>query len=195
MQLTTLGILLLLVSTATARPGPAVDSRADAPNERSRLEILGSLETSDAMFLRSFPSDYSAVSLDCDLVLQYQATEPTYYDVHCITVVDADSIEIEVTEGDLLDTVLILYCDPFDPEHSGDNAVVYDDDGGAGGLSAIFATDGVTLTPGQEYWLVICGYTHHSQGPYTIATSANIALCESTAVSPATWTSVKRAYR
>jgi hypothetical protein len=56
---------------------------------------------------------------------------------------------------DMEDTVLAVYCAPFSPLLPQHNLLAYDDDDGEGGLSAFSASDGVTLSPGEVYILVL----------------------------------------
>jgi len=62
---------------------------------------------------------------------------------------------VNVDGTDLVDSVLSLYCAPFDPSDASANLVAYDDDGGFGLLSAFTEADGAFIKPGQRYCLVI----------------------------------------
>ena len=55
----------------------------------------------------------------------------------------------------LADTVLVVYCDPFDPANPLQRVYGYDDDDGEGFHAAFTAADGVTLDPGETYWITI----------------------------------------
>ena len=65
---------------------------------------------------------------------------------------------------DVIDTVISLYCLPFDPNQPEQNLVAYDDDGGMGLLSAFTQSDGVFLEPFQDYCLVLSIFDPSSLG-------------------------------
>ncbi len=62
------------------------------------------------------------------------------------------------------DTVLSLYCEPFDPANADLNLVAYDDDGGSGLLSAFDGSEGATVTSGNTYYLVVSLFSPGSIG-------------------------------
>ena len=96
-----------------------------------------------------------------------------------------------VTEA-TFDTVIYLYCDPFDAMNPTVNGVYMDDDDGEGLLSAIFPENGVTLTPGNDYWFVICAYYYTQFGTYTVETSDNVALCGTVGTEDSTWSRLRQ---
>jgi len=75
--------------------------------------------------------------------------------------------------GSLNDSVMFIYCDPFDAANPAANLVFYDDDGGDGLLSAITPADGVTLSADTTYHMVISGYSDSHQGTFTINLGGN----------------------
>lgn len=74
------------------------------------------------------------------------------------------------------DTVLSLYCDPFEPTDAQANLVAYDDDGGDGLLSAFDGSEGAFLQPNTTYWLVISLFSTTSigEGDYEISVGGDI---------------------
>lgn len=70
--------------------------------------------------------------------------------------------------GTLTDSVIFVYCDPFNPLTPSQNLVAWDDDDGAGMMSAITPADGVQLQPNTTYNLVVTGFSPTSTGTYTV---------------------------
>lgn len=67
-----------------------------------------------------------------------------------------------------LDTMLALYCQPFDPTKPGANLMYMDDDGG-GYPHAGLTHMQISLTQGQSYYLVISNYSDYIEsGTYTL---------------------------
>ena len=170
---------ILLLATCVQAGDPLKDDHfdgiADAP---SRIEITGSLDANSPTWHRWRGSDYSQVGLNCDLAMTYEYSSDPYFDMFCIQVNDTEPIQIWTAPVDgQFDTVLYLYCDPFDPANSTENCITVDDDNGDGLLSFIGAITTVTLQPGDTYWLVICGYSPSSVGNFLIQTSDNVTLC------------------
>ena len=75
---------------------------------------------------------------------------------------------VSASSGGLDDTVMFVYCDPFDPANPSANVVAWDDDGGTGYLSAISPADGVAITADTTYYLVIAGYSSSQLGDFTL---------------------------
>jgi hypothetical protein len=123
---------------------------------------------------RGYGSTYDA---SCNLSLTDSASDGEYYEVIPIQVTANENLECEVTAFDSDDTVIVLYCDPFDPSQPLANAIAYDDDDGSGNLSAFTAADGVALSPGNTYYLVVSGYNNGDTGAFTVDfTSATVAV-------------------
>jgi len=82
------------------------------------------------------------------------------------------------------DTVMAVYCDPFDPATPMARLVAYDDDSGPGQLEAAFiAADGVTLSPGPPggppriYYLVVSSFSPGDFGTFRVnLTSATVQV-------------------
>lgn len=188
-----IAILALVALAATAFAGDPikdndlVDYSFDTP---SRIQITGTLDDSSPTWHRWRPNDYQAVSVDCQLPMEYEYTNDPRYDVYCFEVADTAPVEFVVDDA-TFDTVLYIYCDPFDVAQPTVNGVIFDDDDGEGLWSAIQLSDNVTLQPGNEYWLVICAYSATQTGTYSIMTSDNVALCGGVANEASDWSTIK----
>lgn len=177
MKKVTVTLLIMAFATMAFSADPpkevdTVDYVMDAP---SRIVIEGELTEASPTWLRWRPVSYEELGLDCDLVMNSSyATEP-YFDMYCFNVIDSEPVEFVVDDAGF-DTVIYIYCDPFDPADATMNAVYMDDDDGDGLNSAIVAANGVTLTPGNDYWFIICSYSS-TMGTFSVSTSDNVELC------------------
>lgn len=171
--------VLLLAASVQASPDLLKNDRIDAvPSNPGRVEIAGVLDANSPTWHRWRGSDYLQVSEDCNLAMTYEYSTDPHYDVYCVTASDDQPIQIWTAPvTGQFDTVLYLYCDPFDAANSTVNCVTVDDDNGDGLLSFIGAVTTVHLVPGAQYWLVICGYSPTAIGNYLIETSDNVDLC------------------
>ena len=84
--------------------------------------------------------------------------------------------DIEVVLGTLADSVLFIYCDPFDPSTPASNIVAWDDDDGVGFGSAITPADGVVLDPGVQYFAVVSGFNNAQLGTFDINLGGDLVL-------------------
>ncbi len=125
------------------------------------------------------------------------SNDGVYYDVYCLQVDDSNPIELvlDPVGTDIMDTVLTLYCSPFDPLHPEENVVAYDDDSGEATLSALTADQNIVLQEGQEYWLVISAYGADMVGDYLVQKSSNVYDCGLVANEETSWGSIKGMYR
>ncbi len=162
----------LAIAADLPKDPDTVDYIMDSP---SRIVITGELTEASDTWHRWRPSSYSELGLDCDLVFATDYTTEPYFDMYCFTVANSDPVEFVVDAADF-DTVIYLYCDPFDPMDPTVNGIYMDDDDGEGLLSAITADNGVTLMPGYNYWFIICSYSS-TMGTYSVTTSDNVDLC------------------
>jgi len=90
------------------------------------------------------------------------------YEVFPIWSPVGEALEAEVVLGSLGDSLLFLYCDPFDPMAPADNLVANDDDGGVGLGSAFTPADGYMIDANTQYYLVVCGFSDTNLGDYTL---------------------------
>jgi len=134
----------------------------------------GSLTAASPIWDRIFGS---AVDLTCNAAMSDSGNDGQYYEAIEIQVSAAENLEAEVISFTGGDTVIALYCDPFDPANPGLNAIAYDDDDGVGTLSAFVAADGITLQPGNTYWFVFSTFSSATEGDFTINfTSATVTV-------------------
>lgn len=124
--------------------------------------ITGRLDASSPTFDRRVAGSPAMPATACDGVADDSASNGVPYAAFQIDVGGTAPVAVEaavVAGGTTLpDSVLYLYCDPFDAQDPGANLIFSDDDDGAGPtgqLSAFTTADGVMLDPGQTYWLVI----------------------------------------
>ena len=134
----------------------------------------GSLTGSSPVYNRGFGG---SVDPTCNSALIDSGVDGQYYEAIPIQVSAAENLEAEVVSFTGGDTVITLYCDPFDPANPLANVVAYDDDDGVGTLSAFTAADGITLQPGSTYWFVLSTFSSAITGDFTINfTSATVTV-------------------
>lgn len=160
-----------------------------------RVVITGSLTTSSPTYNRTLSTGTADPNCNATASLSGVGTA-VYYETHCVTVTNSNPIEVAVDDvaTTIGDTFMALYCDPFDPANSQANLVIADDDGGVGLYSAFTLSDNVTLTPGNNYWLVLTTYSNGNTGDYTINTSDNVVNCGPISVDASSWGMIKARY-
>jgi hypothetical protein len=116
------------------------------------------------------------VSLDltCFATSSDSINDGVGYQVFDLTAPGGEALEASTTAGTLSDSVMFIYCD-FDPMSPEANLVFWDDDDGAGLMSAISAIDGVVL-PAGTYKLVVSGYSSSDLGTYTLDVGGNYTI-------------------
>ncbi len=157
--------------------------------------VAGSLTTSSGTYDRIYTS--GGVDAQCGAEAFDSANDGMYFDVYCLQVDDNNPIDLilDANGTKLADTVLTLYCSPFNPTQPQLNVVAFDDDSGESTLSAITAAQNVRLVEGQEYWLVISSYGANMTGDYVIQKSSNVYDCGVVTNERATWGAIKGMYR
>lgn len=150
------------VAFAQISAGPAIDEKANqAPkNPAAVASILegvatfsGSL-TGGPTYDRIFTSD---VQNDCTATSTFSGsgTGVEYAMVPIYSPTGATLVGTLDNPGtDIDDTVLSLYCDPFDPANADLNLVGYNDDF-SGLISGFDGTEGIVLAPNTQYFLVV----------------------------------------
>ena len=189
-----LSILLVLAAGTALAEEKAPDTREVAvPATKSfELPVGGTLDETSGAYDRIYTK--GAMSLQCDAESFDSVNDGMYYDLHCLQVDDYQPIEL-ILDGDIIDTVMTLYCDPFDPLHPEQNVVMFDDDSGVGTLSAISTDMNLHLQPGQEYWLVVSAYGANMTGNYSVFSSGNVFDCGTVADVKTNWGTMKGMYR
>jgi hypothetical protein len=139
-----------------------------AEQEESRdcnYTIIDSLTSSSPIWDRIYGA-YTP-DVNCNATVYDSGSNGQYYAVYPITVATTENLEIEVLSADF-DTIMALYCDPFDPANPMDNVVAYDDDGAGYPLSAFWTTDNITLPAGVTYYLVLSSFSGGYTGDYEV---------------------------
>ena len=193
-----LSLLLLTVGTAIARektPNISNTSAELLASASFNPPFFGLLSDQSGTYDRIY--NQGSVSTQCDAEALDSANDGMYFDLICLHVDDSNPIELIVdAEGtDIIDTVLTLYCSPFDPMHPEQNVVAFDDDSGVNTLSALTLSDNIVLTEGQEYWLVVSTYGAGMTGNFSIQRSSNVFDCGVVSDEDTSWGSVKGLYR
>ncbi len=133
-------------------------------------ERSGSLGPDSTRWNRIEATDPS-VDLSCNLPVTDAAADDVAFQAFPIRASALANLAVEVVadaQTTLTDTVLALYCDPFDPRDPTANLVAIDDDDGDELLSRFHASDGITLAPETPYWLVLTSYDAASNGNYRV---------------------------
>jgi len=187
-------IALMLVAGAAMAGEKQVDSQNILPVAASRGTISGTLDGNSSTYDRIYSG---SLSLECSSNVSDSSQNGTYFDIFCFQVSDTEPIEMicDPALTTIGDTYFTLYCDPFDMGNAAANVVFTDDDDGDGLLSAYFAADGISLTVGNTYFLVVTTFSPGNMGDYSIDTSANVMDCGIVATDDTTWDSLKADYR
>ena len=150
---------LLISTSAVVLATEKLPDTSEAVSTSAPVVVIsGALTVNSPTWDRVFGG---CLPLDCMSQVSDSGSDGQYYDAHCIQVSDSTPIEAIVDENltTIGDTVMTLYCDPFDPNNPMVNVVIYDDDGGAGLLSAFLVGGNITLTPGNMFWLVLSTFS------------------------------------
>ena len=197
MRFTTSMLCIMLVLAAGTVQ--AMEKRPDMVNAAAKTSFnppeSGSLTAASGTYDRIY--NLGAVATDCTGEAVDSANNGMYYDLYCLQVDDTNPIELilDANGTNIIDTVLTLYCSPFDPVQPELNVVAFDDDSGEGTLSALTAARNIALAPGQEYWLVISTFGANMTGDYVLQKSSNVFDCGAVANERATWGNIKGMYR
>lgn len=189
---------LCATTMGLAQPAVAQEKSLDSVDIKPGLAgfqmLPGALNALSPIYDRIYGSD---VDVSCGAPAMDSANNGMAFDIFCIEVTDGEPVEIIVDPAltTISDTVLTLYCDPFDPMAPTLNVVAYDDDDGMGTLSALTASDDIRLVPGREYWVVVSTYGAGMYGSFTVHLSDNAAPCGGVAIDGATWGDLKGMYR
>jgi len=190
-----LGLLFLTVGLVTAQS--AADKETVKARERAaagvqshrnvtllsgtrRATINGRLDGSSPKFDRRIADLPATPDLSCNGVAGDSASNGVPYAMFRLEVSATENLEavVQAAGTTLADSVLYLYCDPFDDQNPGANLIFSDDDDGGGPngqLSAFSVSDAIALTPGNQYWLVISTFSPGESGDFQIdLTSATV---------------------
>ena len=186
--LSTLIFTLIFASIAFAQGGTndeavtAVETKGAEANQPSKVDhalfgpsVSGVLDNSSPIWDRIFGG---AIDVGCNATMTDSSNDGQYYADIAFQVTDSNPITVEVNGAgtSIGDTVIAIYCDPFDATMPMVNVVAYDDDGGAGTLSAFTAVDNISLTVGNTYHLILSTYSGGVAGTYQVDFSDNVVL-------------------
>jgi hypothetical protein len=188
-------VLTLVVSGLALAEQKRPDVKDGQMENPARIVLTGTLDADSPTWNRGF-NNVDPPAPNCDFPLS-DSSDGQYYDVFCITSTDDNPIEVIVdpTGTTIGDTHMELYCDPFDPMSPLENAVFSDDDDGDGLLSAFLVGDGLVLSPGTQYWLVLTTFSPGDMGDFVINTSDNVEVCGGVANENHSWSDLKGLYR
>lgn len=187
-------LALMLAATFALAGEKAPDLRDSTTKAGFHSVLQGSLTESSPTFDRAFGHEVSA---DCNAPFIDSANDGVYLDFFCVKSTDSNPVELVVVSAgtNIIDTVLTLYCQDFDPSNPLGNGVAYDDDGGEGTMSAITREDGVVLTPDRTYWAVLTTYGASMTGSFLIQASPNLVTCDAVPAAASSWGTLKAIYR
>ncbi len=198
MKFVTVLSLCLMIAAGTALAGlPAekqIDTQNALPQATSRAALSGTLGQDSDTYNRIYGGD---LSLNCASDVDDSSNDGQFFALFCISVTDSEPIELIVDPAltNIADTVMTIYCDPFDVADPSANVVSYDDDGGDNYLSAFVIGDGITLDPANNYYVVLSTFSAGAVGEFSITTSANVIECGVVANEASSWDSLKANYR
>ena len=95
------------------------------------------------------------------------------YDVYEIHSPGGQNADIEVQLVGLGDSLVFVYC-AFDPLNPMNMVAGVDDDGGVGFGSAIVPADGLVLTAGVSYFVVVAGFGAGDLGTYDLVLGGDL---------------------
>lgn len=145
--------------------------------------VLGKLDNSSPKWDRIAVSD-PTVNLNCEKIPFDSSFDGQPF----------NAIPIRSTAGGLFtaiinkagttisDTVMALYCDPFEADNPTANLIAYDDDDGEGALSGFLAYDNIVLAANTRYWLVVSNFQSTQTGTYSLCLGTGWAREEVCAV-------------
>jgi hypothetical protein len=173
-----IAVVLLVVAPGFAadneKQPDTMDYTIDAANRSDTTSgnIDGS-QTFDRRFLVTYDGTCSAASSD-------SSNDGVGYEVFPFYSPAGQAVDAEVVLGTLSDSVMFVYCDPFDPANPDLNLLAWDDDGGVGLGSAMTPADGYMLDPFTQYYMVISGYSSASSGDYTLNLGGDLVFGQPT---------------
>ena len=137
--------------------------------------IVGTLDGASPTWDRVYGCN---VDVNCAAVCSDSSSDGQYYAVFPITTTVTENLEAEIVVANttLSDTVMTLYCDPFDPNDPFANAVAYDDDGAGYPYSGFYDSDGITLPAGVTYYLVLSTFSAGDVGDFEICLGGHFTV-------------------
>jgi len=188
-------LLALMLASSFSLAGEKISDIQDSTTKAGFHSVLqGSLTVNSPTYDRAFGTEGSS---DCDAPFIDSANDGVYLDFFCVKSTDSNPVELVVVSAgtNIIDTVLTIYCQDFDPSNPLGNGVAYDDDGGEGTMSAITREDGVVLTPDRTHWAVLSTYGASMTGSFLIQASPNLVTCDAVPAAASSWGTLKAIYR
>lgn len=176
-------IVLLLVAFSVNASEKTTDTKNTTMSPSAISATMpGNLDgtnTFDRRYSNGFDSGCNYTSIDSsNNGVSYQT-----FEIHSPSGQNAD-IEITTPAGSTLtDTLLFVYCS-FDPANPANNLAGIDDDDGVNFLSKIVPTDGLTMTAGTSYFVVVAGFSAGQQGVYDLVLGGDLQFGPAAVLAP-----------
>jgi hypothetical protein len=168
-NLLVLSALMLSGAASADQKGPNLERHVQ-PGPNGNLTQSGNLDgsaTFDRQFLVTYDGSCAAASSD-------SSNDGVSYDTYSVYSPSGQNMQAEVVLNSLTDSVLFVYCTPFDALNPTTNMRAWDDDGGVGLGSAIVAADGVAMVPNEVYTLVVSGFGNTDLGTYDLVLGGDL---------------------
>ncbi len=168
---TIIGVMALAIVTAPWAAVSAADSEKAPDTVNFTLDPAGRADSTTAnidgsqTFDRRYSIQYDGT---CNATSSDSFNDGVGYVALAIHSPTAENLVATVSAADFSDSVMFLYCDPFDPANPDQNLVAWDDDDGTGNLSAFSDADGFQIQADTTYWLVISTYSPGETGNLTV---------------------------
>jgi len=168
---TIIGVMALAIATAPWAAVSAADPEKTPDTVNFTLDPASRADSTTAnidgsqTFDRRYDVQYDGT---CNATSSDSYADGVGYVALAIHSPTTENLVAEVSAADFSDSVMFLYCDPFDPANPDQNLVAWDDDDGAGNLSAFSDADGFQIQADTTYWLVISTYGPGGTGNFTL---------------------------
>ncbi len=164
-------VMIFLIAGVLTTPLPCLFAAAT---------ISGTLNASSPTWDRLKDSG-SVVGTNCNGTASDSYNDGVPYAQFVIRTTTNENLIVQANAGNTdIDTLLLVYCYPFDPANPTNNLIAIDDDGAGHPHPAFTATDNISLLANTDYVLVVTAYsTYPFQGPhgnFEISLSGNWAI-------------------
>ncbi len=135
--------------------------------------ISGNLDVSSKSWnrIKATPTD---IPPSCSTPAEDSYNDNVKYARFTITPTVTGNLQAEITAGGSnIDSMLAIYCDPFDPDNPGNNLIAMDDDGNEYPHASLSTRD-IPLQAGNSYHLVVSNYSNYiPYGSYQLTIGDN----------------------
>lgn len=139
------------------------------PVDAEMYEIPGYFDAGSGTWDRRMATAVSAAH-DCDTASSDSVNNGVRYTQYRIVPNVNGNLEAAViSSASGLDTMMALYCEPFDPSAPQDNLLTMDDDGNGYPNPSLTSRD-IELQQGKSYYLVVTSYSNYNPGDPTGST-------------------------